>query len=138
VKEKLPGARQIISFFERYQTADGSLQNVPYWVFSDWANGKGWDFGMAPKGSNGESAILDVQLMWTYRIASELEQQLGLKELAVVYRNRAEQLKTAIRKKYWDSGRSLFADTEERNTFSQHVNSLAILAEAISGDDAAG
>jgi alpha-L-rhamnosidase len=136
VKEKLPGARQILSFFEEYQTDDGSLQNVPYWVFTDWAEGTGWDFGMAPKGSKGESAILDVQLMWTYQVASELEEQLGLNDLAVLYTNRAEQLKKAFKKKYWDAGRNLFADTEEKNTFSQHVNSLAILANVVSGEDA--
>lgn len=41
IKDKLPGARQVLSFFERYQQGDGSLKNVPYWVFTDWSQGKG-------------------------------------------------------------------------------------------------
>lgn len=136
VKDKLHGARQIFSFFERYQTDDGSLENVPYWVFTDWTEGKGWDFGMAPKGSKGESAMLDVQLLWTYQLASQLEQQLGLKDFAKLYSSRAEQLKNTIQKKYWDASRNLYADTEEKNTFSQHVNSLAILAGLVTGEKA--
>lgn len=136
VKEKLPGARLIFSFFERYQTADGSLQNVPYWVFTDWTEGTGWDFGMAPKGSKGESAMLDVQLLWTYQLASQLEEQIGLGDFAKIYRKKAEQLKNTIQKKYWVEERGLYADTEERNTFSQHVNSLAILAGVITDEKA--
>jgi alpha-L-rhamnosidase len=128
IKNKLPGARQVISFFERYQQADGSLKNVPYWVFTDWSQGKGWDFGMAPIGQDGESAVLDMQLLWTYQLAAELENDLGLKELASRYKARAEQLKKTIQSKYWDAGKGLFADTKEKNTYSQHANSLAILS----------
>lgn len=136
IKDKLPGARQVMSFFERYQQADGSLKDVPYWVFTDWAEGKGWDFGMAPIGEKGESSVLDFQLLWVYQLASQLENDLGLKELGRVYSERANQLKETIQRKYWDSTRQLYADTESKNTFSQHANSLAILSGVISGDEA--
>ncbi len=136
IKDKLPGARQVISFFERYQQADGSLQRVPYWVFTDWSQGKGWNFGMAPIGKNGESAVLDMQLLWTYQLASDLEAKLGLMELSRLYLSRAELLKKTIQRKYWDAGKGLYADTEERNTFSQHANSLAILSGVIAADKA--
>lgn len=129
IKDKLPGARQVLSFFERYQQADGSLKNVPYWVFTDWTQGKGWDFGMAPIGKNGESAVLDLQLLLTYRLAAELENNLGLKDLARQYLSRADQLGKTIQRKYWNSAKQLFADTEAQDTYSQHANSLAILSE---------
>lgn len=138
VKAKLPGARQVLSFFERYQQPDGSLKNVPYWVFTDWTQGKGWDFGMAPIGKNGESAILDMQLLWTYQLAAELENDIGLKELGGQYTSRAEQLKTTILRKYWNSTRNLFADTETKDTYSQHANSLAILAGITPASQAKG
>jgi alpha-L-rhamnosidase len=134
IKDKLPGSRQVMSFFERYQQADGSLKNVPYWVFTDWAQGKGWDFGMAPKGTNGESAILDMQLLWVYQLASEMENNLGLKDFARLYTKKAEQLKTTIQRKYWDSNKNLYADTENKDVFSQHTNSLAILSGVVAPD----
>jgi hypothetical protein len=136
IKDKLPGARQVLSFFERYQQADGSLKNVPYWVFTDWTQGKGWNFGMAPIGKNGESAVLDMQLLWTYQLAADLEKQLGIGELASLYQRRAEQLKKTIQRKYWDAGKSLYGDTEGKETFSQHANSLAILAGVASAQQA--
>jgi alpha-L-rhamnosidase len=137
IRRKLPGARQVLSFFESYQQPDGSLKNVPYWVFTDWVRGpKGWNFGMAPKGTNGESAILDLQLLWTYKLASQLEQDQGIKEIAQLYTKKAEQLKQTIEKKYWHAANNLYADTEEKDVFSQHVNSLAILAGVANGDKA--
>lgn len=136
IKDKLPGSRQVLSFFERYQQADGSLKNVPYWVFTDWTQGKGWNFGMAPLGKNGESAVLDLQLMWTYQLAADLEKRLGLTELANHYLRRANQLKQTIQRKYWDSVRQLYADTETKDTYSQHANSLAILAGVASAQQA--
>tara|TARA_R110000764_G_scaffold175707_2_gene262038 strand:+ start:10665 stop:13139 length:2475 start_codon:yes stop_codon:yes gene_type:complete len=136
IKNKLPGAREVMSFFASYQQDDGSLKNVPYWVFTDWANGDGWDFGMAPKGENGESAILDLQLLWVYQQAAELEGDLGLKDFQIQYNKRAEQLKETIKRKYWDTSRQLFADTPDKKYFSQHVNSLAILS-GVSTDEKA-
>jgi alpha-L-rhamnosidase len=136
VKGKLPGTRQVLSFFESYQQADGSLHHVPYWTFTDWSQGKGWDFGMAPKSADGESAALDVLLLWTYQLAAQLENSLGVKELGRDYANRAEKLKATILKKYWDASRGLFADTRAKDTYSQHVNSLAILAGVIDGQEA--
>lgn len=91
---------------------------------------------MAPIGTNGESAVLDMQLLLTYQLASELEDGLGLKDFARLYSNRAEQLKQTIHRKYWDVSKGLYADTEDKNTFSQHTNSLAILSGVIAADKA--
>lgn len=136
IKDKLPGSRQVLSFFEKYQQEDGSLKDVPYWLFSDWVEGEGWKSGMAPFGINGESALLDLQLLGAYQLAGELESQLGMKEFARLYANRAEQLKSTIHLKYWDSGKKLYADTADKDVFSQHTNTLAILYGVISGDNA--
>jgi len=136
VKQLLPGTRQVLSFFESYQQPDGSLKNVPYWVFTDWVQSKGWDFGMAPKGANGESAILDLTLLWTYQLASQLERDMGVKEISRNYGRKANQLKKTIQIKYWNSGKGLFADTEAKDFYSQHVNSLAILSGVVDGEEA--
>jgi alpha-L-rhamnosidase len=133
VADKLPGERQVLSFFNRYQQADGSLRNAPYWEFTDWANGKGWNSGTAPIGANGNSSMLDMQLLWAYQIAAELENKLGSKELAVKYNKLALQLKQTIRTKYWVASKNLYADRPEKDVFSQHANALAILTGVADG-----
>jgi len=41
-----------------------------------------------------------------------------------------------IKTKYWDNAKQLFADTKEKNYFSQHANTLAILTNTITGEKA--
>jgi alpha-L-rhamnosidase len=138
VKSKLEGARQVLSFFSKYQQADGSLKNLPYWKFVDWINKtstdqKGWDFGQPPKDDNGNSAILDLQLLLTYQQAAEMEAKLGLPVYAQQYRAKAAQLKQTIQNKYWVAGKGVYADTKDKDTYSQHANSLAILSGMTTG-----
>lgn len=135
VKTKLPGMRQVLNFFSKYQDKDGSLVKPPYWNFTDWANGKGWNGGIAPIGKNGHSAEMDLQLLWAYQLASELEANLGMKEYANLYKRNADLLKKSIRGKYWDEPKKLFADTPEKDLFSQHTNALALLTQTVSSAD---
>jgi len=136
VKDKLQGVRGVLAFFNRYQQKDGSLKNAPYWEFTDWASGKDWDSGVAPIGVNGNSAVLDMQLLWAYQLASELENKLGSNELALRYANLALQLKQTIRGKYWDTSKKVYADRPEKDVYSQHANALAILTGIATGDEA--
>jgi hypothetical protein len=132
IKEKLQGVRNILWFFEKYQNAEGSLRKVPYWVFTDWVeNRKGWSNGEAPYGKNGASAVLDLQLLWGYQVAADLESQLGMKAYAEMYAQKALQLKKMILQKYWDASKGILADTEDKDVFSQHANSLGILTGVI-------
>lgn len=135
VKSKLQGVRDVLSFFKKYQQADGSVHDTPYWTFADWVNSKGWDFGQPPKSANGTSALLDLQLMWAYQQAAEMETNMGKQDMANLYRKEATSLKATIQKKYWDEGRQLYSDTEEKQLFSQHVNSIAVLAGMVSGNE---
>jgi len=132
VKNKLAGERAILDFFGKYQQADGSLKNTPYWNFVDWVN---WDYGTPPKGSDGASAIMDLQLMWAYQQAAEMESHMGMPAYAVLYREKAAQLKQTIQAKYWVPSRMLYADTKDKNKFSQHTNSLAILTGMVKSAD---
>ncbi len=127
VKAKLGGARQILDYFKNYQQADGSLKNVPQWMFTDWAEGTDWKAGVGPLSTDGTSAMLDLQLLWAYQVAADLETSLGMPAYAYDYQTKIEQLKKTIWKKYWDSDKKLFADRAEKDVFSQHTNTLAIL-----------
>jgi alpha-L-rhamnosidase len=136
VQNKLSGVREVLRFFKNYQQADGSLKQAPYWEFTDWAEGNGWERGTAPEGADGASSVLDLQLCWAYQLASELEEKLGSVEQAKSYRLAADVLKKTIRSKYWSESHQLFSDTSEKKYFSQHANVLAILAEVVQGQDA--
>jgi hypothetical protein len=135
IADKLPGAQAMLRFFSEYQDSTGSLENLPYWNFVDWANGKDWVFGAPPKGADGSSAILDLQLLWAYQWAAELEGKLGVKYYSDLYLQKAAQLKQTIQHKYWSAARGLYADTREKTYYSQHANALAMLTGMVSDPD---
>ncbi|PZR29987.1 MAG: alpha-rhamnosidase [Citrobacter freundii] len=135
IREKLSGSRAILDFFSHYQQTDGSLKNTPYWTFVDWAGGDGWYVGNAPSGSDGSAAILDLQLLWAYQWAAKMEAKLGMADQAKQYEQQVAKLKLTIYQKYWSAERKLFADTKEKNVFSQHANSLAVLTGMVKKEE---
>jgi alpha-L-rhamnosidase len=136
IRQFLPGTRQVLSFFSKFQQADGRLKNPPYWEFSDWSEGNGWLNGVGPQGDDGCSAILDFQLLLGLQTAAQLEEEIGMKEYAMEYKSKAELLTQTIRQKYWDENKKLFSDTDSKKYFSQHTNTLAILTNTVTGDSA--
>lgn len=128
IKDKLVGERDILNFFSKYQQADGSLKDTPYWAFVDWAG----NLGGQVKGSDGSAAIYDLQLLWAYQWAAEMEAKIGLQCYANIYNQKAAQLKATIQRKYWDPVKKLYADTKDKDGYSQHTNSLAILTGVVS------
>jgi hypothetical protein len=136
IQKNLRASRMILDFFHDRQITDGSLRNVPYWIFSDWCNGKGWHDGIAPTGKDGSSAMLDLQLLMAYEMAADLEHQVGLRELAAQYDNEISKLKQSITANYWDAGKGLFADTKDKDCYSQHTGALAILTGIKTGAQA--
>jgi alpha-L-rhamnosidase len=132
VKGKLGGVRSILGYFKNYQQADGSLKNVPQWMFSDWVEAKNWQAGIGPMSANGNSAMLDMQLLWAYQVAADLETKLGMPAFAAQYQIEIDRLKKTIWEKYWDADKKLFADRIEKDGYSQHTNTLAILTGLLS------
>jgi alpha-L-rhamnosidase len=131
IKNKLVGERAILDFFSKYQQPDGSVKNTPYWAFVDWAGNLAGNVN----GSDGCAAIYDLQLLWAYQWAAEMEAKIGLADYARIYNQKAAQLKATIQRKYWDPVKKLYADNKEKKGYSQHANSLAILTGLVSNAD---
>uniref|UniRef100_UPI0026015709 alpha-L-rhamnosidase-related protein n=1 Tax=Algoriphagus sp. TaxID=1872435 RepID=UPI0026015709 len=136
LRTKLNSSRSVISYFQSVQDEEGSLGTLPFWSFVDWAVGTEWRQGIPPIGADGNSAILDLQMLLALQYAADLEVHLGVQGLADNYLNEAEKLKSTIRNKYWNSSVGLFADRAEKDLFSQHANALAILAGVVEGSEA--
>jgi hypothetical protein len=134
VRQMLPGVRAVLSFFGSHQKANASLGRVPWWNFVDWA--KKWNEGIPPSEADGSSAPLDLQLLLAYQWAAKLEAALGSKALAEQYDASAAELRAAIQNIYWDPSRRFYADTHRKAQFSQHTQSLAIVAGLVRGKDA--
>lgn len=137
VKEMLPGVEAVLSFYSRYQKPDGSLRRMPWWNFVDWV--KQWPDGVPPAEADGSSsAALDLQLVLAYQWAADVEQALGSPARAGEYGTAAEELKSTVLVSDWDAARGIFADQPSHKTYSQQVNTLAVLAHIVSPEQARG
>ena len=134
LKDKLLGSRQILNYFISFVDKDGSLKNLPGWNFIDWA--VDWRFGMPPTGKDGSTALLDLQLLLALQAAIELERVEGNDGYATLYTSIANKMAKTIQQKYWAPERKLFADTPDKKNFSQHTNSMAILAGLVDDQQA--
>jgi alpha-L-rhamnosidase len=131
VKEMLPGVRAVLSFYASHQKQNGSLAKMPWWNFVDWV--KAWDRGEPPANTSGDSAsALDLQLLLAYQWAADLENAFGSSALVAEYKAAATALRNTILASDWDASRGLFADQPEHRTYSQQVNTLAVLAGIVS------
>jgi hypothetical protein len=130
VRQMLPGVRSVLDFYARYQKPNGSLTHMPWWNFVDWV--KEWPTGEPAADPDGSSAAaIDLQLLLAYQWAADLEADLGSKALAEEYKAAANKLKETVLATDWDESRGLFADQPSHESYSQHVNTLAILAHIV-------
>lgn len=124
----LPGMRGVIGWYEQHIDSTGMLGPMPWWNFLDW--NKAFDRGNAPGSENGHSAALTLQFSYVLRQAVEIEQVLGESSLAARDGALSDKLNAAVRAQAWDAGKGMFADTPGGSSFSQHTNTIAILAGA--------
>jgi hypothetical protein len=142
VRAQLPGLESVLGWFERkIDPATGLLGPLPYWTFVDWTDQWPWnetigDGGVPDGAKQGGSSIVSLQLAGTLQRAGELCRAFGRAPLAGHYERLAAGLRTAVVRSCWDEQRRLFADTPEKNVFSQHANVMAVLAGAVTGDAA--
>ncbi len=134
MKTLLPAYRGVLSWYEQWLKRDHSLGYVPHWFFADWA--AGFQSGEPVREKDGNSAFQDLVYILTLESAAEMERAFGIPSIADHYTQIASAIRGTIREKYWDATRGLFADTYDHRSFSQHVNSLAILAGIVTGEEA--
>jgi hypothetical protein len=133
VRSMLPGTRTVLGWFESHLSPTALLGRLEWWNFVDWA--RVWNGGVPPQAPDGQSAILSLQFAAALREAADLESALGETRQAERYRALAARIKEVIRTACWDANRKLMADTPARKEFSQHVNILAVLEDAIPLND---
>ncbi|MCF0160127.1 MAG: alpha-rhamnosidase, partial [Bacteroidaceae bacterium] len=136
VFDLVPGAEQILHYFGRYTLPDGRVSGLPGWNFSDWCYNKGWQMGVPQPASDGATSILDFQLLLAYQMLGDMEKRQGNEFMAKKYADKAAQLAASIHAAYWVESKGLFANNTDKTQFSQHANALAILCDAVKGEQA--
>lgn len=136
VRSFLIGIQGVLDWYEQHVDGTGMLGPMPWWNFVDWPNEWAWstvtNIGGVPAGaSDGNSSIITLQYIDALLKAAELMRAFGQTQVAAHYQTLAESLKTAVQNLCWDASRGLFADTPQKNIFSQHANVTAALVDML-------
>ncbi|NJK84857.1 MAG: hypothetical protein HC906_01650 [Bacteroidales bacterium] len=133
VKKYIPGIRFILDWFVARIDSTGMLGPLTYWNHVDGGT-KEFSAGSPPGIEEGGSAHMSFLLAYSLNKAIEMFEYFGYTCDADVYKQISTNLiQSAIRECY-DEKRGLVAETAKKQMFSQHTNSMAILAGAFNTD----
>ncbi|MHC4718067.1 MAG: alpha-L-rhamnosidase-related protein, partial [Planctomycetota bacterium] len=126
VRTLMVGVRAALEQYMHLRQADGLLHRLPGWPFVDTV--PEWiDTLYGPDPRKGPSAVVNLLYTQALLAAADLEDVAGEAELAARDRRLARRTADSVLERYWVAERSLVADNEERRTFSEHAQCLALL-----------
>ncbi len=120
VAELFPAVVKAIAWFERHLDDDGLLNDLPHWLFVDWA--------VVDK--RGESTVINAQFHHTLEMCAELADIHGAERQARSWRALADRVRQAINAYLWDDERGVYVDARingrQSRRVSQHANGICL------------
>lgn len=137
LKKQLPTLAKVMEGLNLHANAEGLLENLPGWCFVDWAD---WQ-GDSQTGCGAEagklSAIENLQYVCALMSAEKVAQTLDEPRLAETWRMRRKRSAAAVRARFWNAARALFADDPAHSRYSEHAQALALQADVLTSDERA-
>ncbi len=135
VRHLMPGVRSQVDLFLNRRNSDGLIETPPGWNYIDVAVDpeKLWKHG-TPPGEGNICVELNMIGVYTFKLAAELEDEFGDREVAARNRTAAERLMSSLTDTYFNMGRGLFAYTPGGDNGSEHSLAIALLTGLLKGD----
>ncbi len=118
--EVFPAVLRLLDWFDRFVDGHGLLNNVPEWVFVDWAE----------VDRRGECTALNALYARTLCVAEELARLLNMPAAADALAIRAGSVTAAINARLWDEKRGVYVDSwldgKQGRRVSQQSNAAVI------------
>jgi alpha-L-rhamnosidase len=119
VREMLPHMEKLLSFFAGHLNDDGLIDNIPGWVFIDWAN-------LDRKGC--VSALNGIYYM-ALKCAEDLNRWVGEDRCADKCLNARLRIEKHFHRIFWSEESRLYRDASASDrSFSQHTQVIAVLS----------
>ena len=105
------------------------LGPLTHWNFVDWNNFD--ERGTAPGSENGNSSIVSLHYSYTLKLAADLCNAFSKQAKAKHYFFISEEINQHTFSACFNLEKSLFADTPEQNSYSQHAGIWAVLSGSV-------
>jgi len=127
LRQFLPDVESILNWYDKKTDASGLLGALPYWNYVDW----GYN-GIDDKiGKKGQSGIISLICAGAMDEASEIYSGLGETRKSADWKQKSEKLKLAVNTLCFDSTRNMYSDVPDKNIFSEQMNCMAIITNAM-------
>jgi hypothetical protein len=131
ISDRMIGVRSSLEYFRPYLNADGLLEGLPGWPFVDWV--LEWNLGYPPGATDNVSSIVNLHYLLALKKAADIDRQLGELDSAVSLQARADNVAEVIRSSFWNEEKGLLQDDLTGQTYSEHAQCLALLADLFDG-----
>jgi hypothetical protein len=127
------GISNVLDWFEKKRQSNGLLDKIDWWGALAWP--RHYENGEPPDVYNGNNTLYTLHYAYTLRHAADIFRFLGNTEKAVLYSGRADEICSAINRQCRNTD-NFYTESIDNKQVSQITNIMAILAEAVKGDDA--
>jgi hypothetical protein len=130
----LAGMRSVLDWYATHVRDNGLVAQTPGWPFIDWRPALNGTAARSGRKSP-DSCIIAMMYYGALRQAADLEGALGDAERRASDLRQSERVKQGLKSQCWDEARGLYADTPEKNQFSQHATALAVIYDILPAAD---
>jgi hypothetical protein len=127
------GIGNVLYWFEQKMQPNGLIGKMDWWGALAWP--RHYNNGEPPGIYEGNNTLYTLHYAYTLRHAADISDYLGKPEQANKYRSRADEICVAVNNLCKNSD-GFYTESSENKQVSQITNLLAILAEAVKGDEA--
>lgn len=128
-RQFLTGIGSVLDWYERRLDESGLLGPLDWWQYMDWV--PEFRAGVPPGVVEGGSLPISLQFVYALQEAEALFRYHGKEARARHCRELADRIRAAANRLAFDADRGLYADTPEKQSYSQHGNILAILTNTL-------
>jgi alpha-L-rhamnosidase len=128
------GIWNVLDWFEQRIGPDGLLGPIEWWPALAWP--KGYVNGVPPEMDKPGNALYSLHYVYSLQHAAEVYRFIGQKEKAKICEKRAERTRKAVVTHCFDAQKGLFKESPTLEQYGQVTNILAVLANAVKGQQA--
>lgn len=127
------GIYSVLDWFEKRRQPTGLLGPIDWWAAFAWP--RHFHNGQSPTVYEGNNTLYTLQYAYSLRHAAAISDFIGNPAKAEVYRNRADEICEAVNR-LCKIHEGFYTESPENTQVSQITNLLAIVAGAVTGDEA--
>ena len=131
-----PTMDKVLNYFDNHMGDKGLVEKLGYWEFGDWLDAWNKNQGTPTATYHGPSALHNLTYALGLRTAARMMRVIGKDAIAADYDDRADAIGKNVVELCYDAQRGVLREGPAFEQYTQHVQALAVLCDALTGVEA--